>query len=341
MDWLDQKYIGLLGGRLRNFKRKSNNLYNFSCPICGDSHKMKQKARGYVYDKGGKSVYHCHNCGASHTFSYFLKLVADDLYQQYLVDKIGNNKTKEQAELETFVFKMKKPVFMKEGPLKGLKKVSQLAPDHPIKVFVDERKIPTIYHSKLFVCPNFMRFSNGLVPDKFSKDALAHDETRLLIPFLDANKSVHAYQGRSLRTNSAVKYITIVLEESIPKIYGLDTVDTNKTIYVLEGPIDSMFVPNAIATAGGDLVSAVKSFDKNKLVIVYDNEPRSKETVKKLDKAIMNGYNVCIWPENLDHKDINDMVMAGLSSEFIAHIIKTNTYKDLAAKLALQKWSKV
>ena len=188
-------------------------------------------------------------------------------------------------EFVTFVERMKKPVFMKEGPLKGLKKVSQLAPDHPIKVFVDERKIPTIYHSKLFVCPNFMRFSNGLVPNKFSKDALAHDETRLLIPFLDSNKSLHAYQGRSLRANSAVKYITIVLEESVPKLYGLDTVDTNKTIYVLEGPIDSMFVPNAIATAGGDLVSAVKSLNKNDLVIVYDNEPRSDRKSTRLNSS--------------------------------------------------------
>ena len=211
-----------LSNRLRNFKRKSGTLYNFSCPICGDSEKTKSKARGYIYDKSGKSVYHCHNCGASHSFSYFLKLIAGDLYQQYLVDKLGEKKSKdpEYEKMVEFVEKMKKPVFMKEGPLKGLKKVSQLAPDHPIKVFVDKRKIPTIYHSKLFVCPNFMRFSNGLVDGKFSKDALAHDETRLLIPFLDANKSVHAYQGRSLRANSAVKYITIVLEESVPKLYG-------------------------------------------------------------------------------------------------------------------------
>jgi hypothetical protein len=102
-----------------------------------------------------------------------------------------------------------------------------------------------------------------------------------------------------------------------------------------------MFIHNSIATAGGDLVSAVREFDKANLVIVYDNEPRSKETVKKLDKAILNGYNVCIWPENLEHKDINDMVLAGLTTDFISHIIKTNTYRDLAAKLALQKWSKV
>jgi hypothetical protein len=77
------------------------------------------------------------------------------------------------------------------------------------------------------------------------------------------------------------------------------------------------------------------------VVIVYDNEPRSKETYKKLDKAIMQGYSVCIWPENLHHKDINDMVLAGLTSDFIKYIIDQNTHKDLAAKLALQKWSKV
>jgi hypothetical protein len=186
-----------------------------------------------------------------------------------------------------------------------------------------------------------MHFTNDLVPNKFSTSALDKDETRLLIPFMDGNKNVHAFQGRSLRSASAVKYITIVLDDTIPKLYGLDTMVSNKPIYVVEGPIDSMFIPNAIATAGGDLVSAIGGLDKGNLVIVYDNEPRSKETVKKLDKAIMNGYNVVIWPENLDHKDINDMVLAGMSSEFITHIIKTNTYKDLAAKLALQKWSKV
>jgi hypothetical protein len=105
-----------------------------------------------------------------------------------------------------------------------------------------------------------------------------------------------------------------------------------------------MFIPNSIATAGGDLVSALGSFHgeaKSSLVIVYDNEPRSKDTVKKLDKAILQGYRVCIWPDNVDHKDINDMVMAGLSSDFIKHIIDTNTYKDLSAKLALNRWSKV
>jgi len=229
---------------------------------------------------------------------------------------------------------------MKMGPLKGLKKVSQLSPDHKVKKFVESRRIPNPFHAILFSCPNFKQYTNSLVPGKFDSSSIERDETRLLIPFMDSNKNVHAYQGRALGP-SAVKYITIILDDSVPKVYGLDRVNFDRTVYVVEGPIDSMFLPNSIATAGGDLVSSISSFSKDKLVIVYDNEPRSKETIKKLDKAILNGYNVCIWPENLEHKDINDMFLAGMSSDFIKHIIDTNTYRDLAAKLALTKWSKV
>jgi hypothetical protein len=126
----------------------------------------------------------------------------------------------------------------------------------------------------------------------------------------------------------------------VPKIYGLDQVESYRKFYVFEGPIDSMFVDNSIATAGGDLVSTVKDLPKKNMVVVYDNEPRSAETKKKLDKAIINGYNVCIWPSNLVHKDVNDMILAGLSADFVRYIIDTNTHSDLKAKLALNMWSK-
>jgi hypothetical protein len=341
MDWLAQKYIGIISSRLEKFKRKGPSLYNFRCPLCGDSNTHKNKARGYIYQKEGKLMFHCHNCSATMGIPKFLKIIDENIYNDYQLEKLKDSKTPEQINLEKFVEKMKKPVFMKSGPLKGLKKVSQLSPENPIKKFVMNRKIPNEYHAKLFSCPNFMHYVNSLVPDKFSVEALAKDETRLLIPFLDGDKSVHALQGRSLRGSSKVKYITIILRDDVPKLYGLDTLDSSKRIYVLEGPIDSMFIPNSVATAGGDLVSACGSLNKPNLVIVYDNEPRSKETVKKLDKAIMQGYSVCIWPENLEHKDVNDMVLAGLTSDFIQYIIDQNTYKDLAAKLALQKWSKV
>lgn len=339
MHWLEHKYIGLVSSRLDKFKRKSATLYNFRCPICGDSEYNRTKARGYIYEKKGKMLFHCHNCGASSSVPNFIKMMDQNLYNEMQLERLADKKSPEQKSYEEFVEKMKPPVFLKSGPLKGLKKVSQLSPEHAVKKFVDKRKLPNPYHAKTFACPNFMEYVNTLIPGKFDKDALKNDEMRLLIPFFDKNKNLFAFQGRSLR-NSNPKYITIILNENMPKVYGLDTVDLDRTTFVFEGPIDSMFVPNSIATAGGDMISALKDFNKSNLVIVYDNEPRSPETKKKLDKAILNGYNVCIWPDNLEHKDVNDMVLAGLSPEFITHIIQQNTYRDLAAKLALTKWSK-
>jgi len=340
MDWLQHKYIGLISSRLEKFKRKGSGLYNFRCPICGDSQTHTHKARAYIYEKQGNMLFHCHNCNATMSVPNFIKAIDQNVYNEMQMERLQDKKTPEQIDYEAFVDKMKKPVFMKSGPLKGLKKVSQLSPDHRVKKLVDARKIPNPYHAKLFSCPNFKQFTNNLIPNKFDEESIERDETRLLIPFFDKEKRLHAYQGRALG-NSKVKYITIILDDSVPKVYGLDSVNFDKTTYVFEGPIDSMFIPNSIATAGGDLVSAIGTLnDKQNLVIVYDNEPRSKDTIKKLDKAIMQGYSVCIWPDNLEHKDINDMVLAGLTSEFIQFIIKSNTYRDLAAKMALTKWSK-
>lgn len=343
MDWLEQKYINLLSNRLRNFKRKGPNLYNFSCVFCGDSDTKKNKARGYIYEKKGKSSYYCHNCGASYSVSNFIKMVDQNLYNEMQIERLKEKNKPLVSEYDQLLEKVKKPVIFNNGPLNGLKKVSELSSDHPIKKLVNERMIPDTYHTKLYECPNFMHFVNNLIPDKFSRKALDKDEMRLLIPFFDKDKNLHAFQGRSLDKHSQVKYITIVLDESTPKVYGLDTVNLNKSelVPVLEGPIDSMFVENSIATAGGDIVSTLQGFNKENLIIVYDNEPRSKETIKKLDKAILNGYNVCIWPENLEHKDINDMILAGFTKESIYHIIKENTYKDLSAKLAITKWRKI
>lgn len=340
MDWLESKYIGIVSHRLGKFVRKGPNLYNFRCPKCGDSEKSQTKARAYIFEKQGKSAFHCHNCGATSSVSNLIKFLDINIYADMQLERLQGNKSPAQVDYEQFVDKMKKPAFLKSGPLKTLKKISQLSPDHPAKKFIEKRKIPNPYHAKLFHCPNFMHYVNTLIPNKFDEDALKNDESRIIIPFFDENKNLHALQGRSLGDSSA-KYITIILDETKPKIYGLDTVDFKKPVYVFEGPIDSMFIGNGIAVAGGEMIAALKGYDKNNFVLVYDNEPRSRETRKKLDKAINNGYKVVIWPENLEHKDINDMILAGLSPEFIVHIMKSNTHKDLIASLELGRWSKV
>lgn len=340
MNWLEQKYVSLLSHRLDRFSRKSSGKYNFRCPVCGDSSKNKYKARGWIYEVQGKSMFHCFNCDVSMTVPNFIKMLDSSLYSEYVIEKMRDNKTAEQIDLENFVNKMKVPDFRKSDVLMGLKKVSQLKPEHPIKKYIMNRMIPNEYHAKLFVCPNFYQHCNGIIPNKFSKESLRRDETRLLIPFLDREKKVHAFQGRAMGS-SGIKYITIVVDEDVPKVYGLDTVDFNRTTYVFEGPIDSMFIPNSIATAGGDIVSALHGLDRTNMVIVLDNEPRARETIKKLEKAVMQGFKVCVWPENVVEKDVNDMVMSGLTPEHIKYIIDSNTHSGLAAKMAISTWSKI
>ena len=137
-----------------------------------------------------------------------------------------------------------------------------------------------------------------------------------------------------------MRYATIILDETKEKVFGLETIDKTKKVYVVEGPIDSLFLDNCIAMAGSD-INLNNIADRDKIVVIYDNEPRNKEIVKKINKAVEHNYNVCIWPDFIEQKDINDMVLKqDLSGPAIQSIIDSNTYNGLAAKMRLQQWSK-
>lgn len=337
MIWLDHKYINLLSGRLERFARVGSETYRFRCPICGDSEKDKRKTRGYVFQRSGKLRYFCHNCGASMRFQYLIKSIDPTLYLEYVKEKIKENN--QANETHEFVQKMKPPVFVKETQLNELIKVSKLKPEHPVKQWVDGRMIPSNSHYKLFYCKKFALWVNSMIPEKFNDKV--ENEPRLIIPFLDENKKLFGFQGRSFKKNG-LRYITIMLDESKPKIFGLDTVECSKNIYLVEGPIDSLFIPNAIASAGSDLVSQLQLTDlpKENIVVVYDNEPRNKEIVNKIEKAIEAGYRVCIWPMSIVHKDVNDMVLAGYTPEQVKEIIDECTYFGPTARLHFAIWRK-
>lgn len=336
MIYIDLKYVGLLSGRLERLKRKSGNIYNCRCPICGDSITDRTKTRGYIYEKKGTMLYFCHNCGASMSFGNFIKTIDPELFKQYtqekFVEKYSNTEIKVDPILVTAP-----PKFIKDSPLKKLKKISQLDHRHPAKLYVDKRRIPPSTHFKLFYAPKFKEWVNSFVPDKFDINGV--DEPRLIIPFLDADKNFFGLQGRSFSPNG-LRYITIIVDENKPKIFGLDTVDLTRRIYVTEGPIDSLFLDNAVAMAGAD-VNASWFPDKSKLVFVYDNEPRNAEIIKRIEKTIDQGLKVCIWPEDIHEKDINDMILSGLSRSNIKTIIDSNTHEGLAAHLSLSKWKRI
>ncbi len=342
--WLEAKYVSLLSNRLRNFKRKNQDNWNFSCPVCGDSKSNKHKARGYVYPLKGKLLYHCHNCNITMSVPKLVKYIDPTLYDEYIRERVMvDPQEKPKNDLTLFVEKMQPPKFAKDGPLKGLKKISSLAQDHAVKLYVQKRMIPSNFHYKLYIVKHFKKWVNTLVPNKFDEDSLTRDEPRLVIPFIDKDGELFGFQGRALLKNAKVRYITIMLDKTKPKLFGVDDVDVSKPIYVVEGPIDSMFLPNGLASAGGDIITDLPRIgaDQDQFTIVYDNEPRNKDIVKNIEKAIEHGYKVCLWPESMQHKDVNDMVLGGYTQSKIVDIINNHTYKGLEAKLELATWKKI
>jgi transcription elongation factor Elf1 len=334
VDFVDLHYATMLSSRLEHFRVRSTNPYkiNFRCPVCGDSQKSRSKARGWLLEKDNSFHFYCHNCGSSQSFSFFLKSIDGMAYNDYVAEKFVKDTTKAVKETIEDV-KFEKPVFNKD-PLKQLQKISQLKPEHPLKRYVMKRGIPPQHHYRMYFSPKFKTWINSIVPNKFEK--VGNDEPRLVIPFIDKDGKAFGVSARGFDPKG-IRYITIMFDAR-PKIFGLDKVNFDKTYFVVEGALDSMFLSNAVAMAGAEGSTAALENLSN-AIFVFDAEPRNREIHKRMEKIIQNGHRICIWPSDLPAKDINEMVLAGLNN--VEELIRENTYKGLQARLKLAEWRKV
>jgi len=324
MDIIDSKYIGLISSRLQKFKRVKSNLYNFRCPICGDSQKHKNKARGYFYQVKTNTNFKCHNCGASLSFNNFLKQIDSTLHKQYILEKFkeghagGRNFVVEEPK-----FDFTKPVFKSKL---DLPKASEI----PIaKEYLTKRKLDP---SKFYFAQKFQEWTNK---QKQTFDNIVRDECRIVIPLYDTNSELIGFQGRSLGPNS-IKYITVMLNDNKPKIYGLEKINEREPIFIVEGPFDSTLVENSIAMCGSDV--DIRTYNWSDYIWVFDNEPRNREINNRVSKIIDRGDKVVIWPNHINQKDINDMVLSNID---VMSVLKSNTYSGLKAKVKFNNWKKI
>ena len=323
MDLVDSKFIGLVSSRLQKFKRVKADLYNFRCPIRGDSQKHKNKARGYFYQVKVNTNFKCHNCGASLSFNNFLKQIDPTLHKQYTMEKFKNGHTGKNFVVDEPKLEFKKPVFKKKI---DLPKASEV----PVaKEYLEKRKIdPT----KFYFAKKFKQWTNT---QKQTFDTIGRDESRIIIPMYDTERNLIGFQGRSLGPNS-VKYITVMIKDDAPKIYGLDQIRRDDPVFVTEGPFDSTFICNSIAMCGAD--GDVRKWGISDPIWVYDNEPRNNEIVKRISETINRGERVIIWPSGMEEKDINDMILSGHD---VMSILKDNIYSNLEAKVKFNNWKRV
>jgi len=328
MDFIDVKYINLISSRLQKFKKVKQDLYNFRCPICGDSKKNKNKTRGYLYRIKNDTNFKCHNCGLTLSFNNFLKQIDIECHKRYTLEKFKEGKTGKNFPTEQPKFNFEKPKFFTSEEKSKVINIPKASENEVAKKYLESRKLNS---DKFYYAPKFKTWVNTL---KKVFDDVRYDEPRIIIPIF-YNKKLIGIQGRSLGP-SKVKYITIMLDEEAPKIYGLDSINEKLPVYVVEGPFDSTFINNCVALCGSD--GNLDCLEGSDIIYIYDNEPRNKEIVRRVGDTIDRGCKVVIWPNGVTQKDINDMVMSGLD---VTNVIESNIYCGLEAKLKFTNWKKV
>jgi predicted RNA-binding Zn-ribbon protein involved in translation (DUF1610 family) len=329
MSYIEDKFILQISSSLEKISKRDK-IYNFICPYCGDSQKYKNKTRGYLYPIKDTYNYKCHNCGKSCSFSNFLKDLSSSYYDEYVFEKFKGSGKK---ELELIPTKLQEVASKKV--LLDLPTIADLDSTHFARYFIEKRQIPEEKFEELYFCEKFKEWTNS---KKLTYKTIKYDESRIIIPLVFEGL-VFGYQGRTLAKSAQNKYITIIFNESIPKVYGLDDVDWSKNVYVVEGPIDSMFIPNSIAMVGADInVNELPNSMQTDFIFVYDNERRNPHIVKRMEKTINQGHSIVIWPLDLKYKDINDMILADLDP---VSIIKNNTFRGLEAKAKMLGWKRI
>lgn len=331
--FLQQKYLSFVSGQLSMFKQKGATLWNCRCPYCGDSDKSKTKARGYVYrNKDGLLSYQCHNCGENHKFETFLRFMNKRLYDEYTLETLKGDDTAELAD----IMRLPEPVeggIAKKAWQAKLTPVEELSRIHPVREYLKSRKIPKSKLSKFWYAANFREFVQSL-----GLDQVVPADPRLILVETNKDGELVLMIARAIQA-SELRYVTIKVDETAPKLFGLHDLDLSKPVCVVEGAIDSLFIPNAIATLDANLM-AYKQWDLGirNAIHIWDNEARSVNTCRRIEQAINAGERVVIFPSDIEEKDINAMVLAGIN---VLKVIGSRVFKGVQAMLEFSKWKRV
>lgn len=342
--FIDLKFTNLISNRLDRFTRKSDYLFNFRCPICGDSRKNKTKARGYIYRQKNDLFFRCHNCQASMTLGNLIKALDQTTYQEYVMERYKNgesgfsNYQKPKIEIPTIKFDNME----KSKTFEHAEWCDKLSENHFASQYLKNRKIPQEFYSKLLFTQKYKTFVDVLIPNHEKE---LPDDARIVIPFYNEYNELIAISGRALENaTERLRYITMRMNKEDKKklLYGMDRVNLTEKVYIVEGQFDSMFLPNAIAACDSNLRGASTIISTINKVLVFDNEPRNKEITNLQEKAIKAGENVVIWPDSITSKDINEMIMSETFSPLeVKTIIDSHTYNGLEAYTKFTFWRKL
>lgn len=315
--------------------------YNFRCPLCGDSQKDLTKTRGWLYESEGHVRFGCFNCNRNMKLTNYLYDHEPEMYREFSKEKFANNSDSDWTPKKTEDNKPKNISINKKNVIPYSVCLDELPEEHPVIQWVNKRKIPKDKRNLFFFTSEWKKLANSIKEDTYKYDS--RKEYRLVIPIYNKDGSYSSLQGRALDPNvdKSQRYLTLKVDDNASKVYGIERIDESKTVWFMEGPIDSIFIPNSCAIVGGVMALEDAPYP-NKRVWVLDNESRSFDTVKRIENLILAGERVVIWKDcPYSSKDINDMIKdEGASPEEILEYLKNNTYSGLRAEQALSQWRK-
>lgn len=342
MQWIDAKYAAMLAPQLRLFKKLKPNVWCFRCPICGDSHKDTTKARGYFYPHKDTIRFRCHNCGAGDSFYKFLEKFDSTLFAEYKLERFREKKNNVRI-LKQLTPPPKPPVIHRKPKqrktLYGAPRLADLQHNHPAILYVRERMIPPEKVREVYFTDDI-----GSIAKQLSgyEDTYFGREPHILFPFINEDEELTHIQGRAIGKDikKSRRFVSLEVIADTPKVFGMNKIDHDKPVIVVEGPIDSLFLDNCVAMGGSDIDYSL--FNEFNTIFVYDNEPRNREIIFRMERAVRNSFNVCVWPNTIKPKeDINDMIKRGLKPEEIHSIILANSFRGMKANLAINQFNKI
>lgn len=337
----DIKYTLLLSPKFEKYQRKNDYLFNVRCPLCGDSKKNKNKMRGFIFKKDNRLIYHCHNCGAGMSLGNLIKNMDAGLYHEYTMENYKSGQSNNSSSIKNTI-NIHPPKFgtVEKKLYENAESCDKLPPEHFCIQYLKRRKIPEKYYNILYYTNDFNKFCEEIRPNH---GKFISSDKRLVIPFFDEYNELIAVSGRALeKSDDKLRYVTLRVNDSEEKlVYGLDRIKKLEKVLLVEGPLDSLFLNNSLASADANLGLTASSLNIKDVTLVFDNEPRNREVVKLIDKSIQSGHKVVIWPETMIGKDINEFVMNGVSPDEIQNIISNNTFSGIEAKLKFNMWKKI
>jgi len=340
MLYIDLKYAMLVQPLLKGATRKSDYLFNFRCPLCGDSEKSKSKTRGYLYRKQNALFFRCHNCQVGTTLGKFLKMLDQRLYQEYLLERYrpdhqGHPPRKGKAVPTVLFEPLPRPSWT------HAESCDRLEWAHPCLNYLRARQIPQAAWSRLWYAKDYKTFVQEVCPQN---TLTVRAEPRLVIPYFSPDHEVLAISGRSFSKNAGtLRYVTfrVTPDDSVVLMFGRELVNPTKPVWIVEGPLDSLFLPNAVASGNANLLGCARALDAPTMTLVFDHERRNREIVQAMETAVREGYSLVIWPETTKGKDLNEMILSGQTSEGILQILLSHTYQGLVARTTLAFWKKI